>query len=210
MSSDILHMREKTIKKNIENIEMQLNKGEICDIHGLKDIIDYANNKITESEKELKLINIEITTNNIKNHFFNPSECSSKLKELKKRLRKLEKKYYNSNDNIKDNIDQDDETAKSIPYKSFKKLQLATRSTIEMESMTGNILGNLNNQSNQMKGVTNKLGLMNTDIDSSSGILTKMIGRGNRDKKIIILVGLILSVSIIALIIYKLINKFSN
>ncbi len=209
MSSDILHMREKTIKKNIENIEMQLNKGEICDIHGLKDIIDYANNKITESEKELKLINIEMTTNNIKNNFFNPSECSSKLKELKKRLRKLEKKYNNSNDTIKDNIDQDDETAKSIPYKSFKKLQLATRSTIEMESMTGNILGNLNNQSNQMKGVTNKLGLMNTDIDSSSGILTKMIGRGNRDKQIIILVGLILFVCIIALIIYKLVNKFN-
>ena len=200
-------MREKTIKKNIENIETQLNKGEICDIHALKDIIDFANNKITESEKELKLINIELTTNNIENNYFNPNECTQKLKELKKRLRKLEKKFNNSNDTTKDNIDQDDETAKSIPYKSFKKLQLATRSTIEMENMTGNILGNLNNQSNQMKGVTNKLGLMNSDIDSSSGILTKMIGRGNRDKKIIILVGLFLCVCIVALLLYKIINK---
>ena len=91
MSSEILRMREKTIKKNIENIDTHLNKGEICDINGLKDIIDFANNKITESEKELKLINIELTTNNIQNNFFNPSECSLKLKELKKRLRKLEK-----------------------------------------------------------------------------------------------------------------------
>ena len=208
MNSEILYMREKTIKKNIENIETQLNKGEICDIHAMKDIIDFANNKITESEKELKLINIELTTNNIENNYFNPNECTQKLKELKKRLRKLEKKFNNSNDTIKDNIDQDDETAKSIPYKSFKKLQLATRSTIEMENMTGNILGNLNNQSNQMKGVTNKLGLMNSDIDSSSGILTKMIGRGNRDKKIIILVGLFLCVCIVALLLYKIINKF--
>ena len=56
-------MREKTIKNNIENIETQLNKGEICDIHAMKDIIDFANNKITESEKELKLINIELTRN---------------------------------------------------------------------------------------------------------------------------------------------------
>ena len=95
--------------------------------------------------------------------------------KFKSKREKLEKKYHNSNDSAKDNIDQDDETAKSIPYKSFKKLQLATRSTIEMESMTGNILGNLNNQTSQMKGVTNKLGLMNNDIDSSSGILTKMI-----------------------------------
>ena len=208
MNSEILHMREKTIKKNIENIETQLNKGEICDIHAMKDIIDFANNKITESEKELKLINIELTTNNIENNYFNSNECTQKLKELKKRLRKLEKKFNNSNDTIKDNIDQDDETAKSIPYKSFKKLQLATRSTIEMENMTGNILGNLNNQSNQMKGVTNKLGLMNSDIDSSSGILTKMIGRGNRDKKIIILVGLFLCVCIVTLLLYKIINKF--
>ena len=208
MNSEILHMREKTIKKNIENIETQLNKGEICDIHAMKDIIDFANNKITESEKELKLINIELTTNNIENNYFNPNECTQKLKELKKRLRKLEKKFNNSNDTTKDNIDQDDETAKSIPYKSFKKLQLATRSTIEMENMTGNILGNLNNQSNQMKRVTNKLGLMNSDIDSSSGILTKMIGRGNRDKKIIILVGLFLCVCIVALLLYKIINKF--
>ena len=203
-------MREKTIKKNIENIETQLNKGEIGDINSLKDIIDYASHKISESEKELKLINIEITTNNIKNNNFNVSECSQKLKELKKRLRKIEKKFNNNIDNIKDNIDQDDETAKSIQYKSFKKLQIATRSTIEMEDMTGNILGNLNNQSNQMKGVTSKLGLMNSDIDSSSGILTKMIGRGNRDKKIIILFGLFLCICILALLIYKLINKFSG
>ena len=203
-------MREITIKKNIENIETQLNKGEIGDINSLKDIIDYASHKISESEKELKLINIEITTNNIKNNNFNVSECSQKLKELKKRLRKIEKKFNNNIDNIKDNIDQDDETAKSIQYKSFKKLQIATRSTIEMEDMTGNILGNLNNQSNQMKGVTSKLGLMNSDIDSSSGILTKMIGRGNRDKKIIILFGLFLCICILALLIYKLINKFSG
>ena len=192
MTSEILIMREKTIKKNIENIETQLNKGEICEINSLKDIIDYANHKITESEKELKLINIELTTNNVKNNHFNSNECSQKLKELKKRLRKLEKKFNNNIDNFKDNIEQDDETAKSIPYKSFKKLQLATRSTIEMENMTGNILGNLNNQTNQMKGVTSKLGFMNDDIDTSSGILTKMIGRENRDKRIIILFGLFL------------------
>ena len=210
MSSEILIMREKTIKKNIENIETQLNKGEICEINSLKDIIDYANHKITESEKELKLINIELTTNNVKNNHFNPNECSQQLKELKKRLRKLEKKFNNNIDNIKDNIEQDDETARSIPYKSFKKLQLATRSTIEMENMTGNILGNLNNQTNQMKGVTSKLGYMNNDIDTSSGILTKMIGRENRDKKIIILFGLFLSLCIAGLLIYKLIDKFSS
>ena len=217
MSSEILLIREKTIKKNLENIETLLNKGEICEIQDLKEIIDLANNKITESEKELKLINIELTTNNflififqLKNDFFDPNECSHKLKDLKKRLRKLEKKFNSNHETLKDNIDQDDETAKSIPFKSFKKLQLATRTSIEMENMTGNILGNLNNQTNQMKNVKNKLGLMNSDIDSSSGILTRMIGRENTDKRIIILVGLFLCICILALLIYKIINKFKD
>ena len=146
----------------------------------------------------------------IKNNFFNPNECSLKLKELKKRLRKLEKKFNSNHDKMRDNIDQDDETARSIPYKSFKKLQLATRTSIEMENMTGNILGNLNNQTNQMKNVKNKIGLMNSDIDSSSGILTKMIGRENTDKKIIILFGLFLCLCILGLLIYKIINKFKD
>ena len=81
---------------------------EICDINALKDIIDFVEHKISESEKELKLINIELTTNNIKNNFFNINECSQKIKDLKKRLKKIEKKFNNNTDSIKDNLDQDD------------------------------------------------------------------------------------------------------
>ena len=201
-------MREKTVKKNLDIIETQLNKGEIGDYSRLKNIIESVNHKITETEKEIKLINIEITMNVIKDNSFNLKEITQKLEKLKKQYRKLEKKLNNNTDNRKDNIDQDDETAKSIPYNSFKKLQLATRSTIEMESMTGNILGNLNDQSNQMKGVTSKIGLMNNEIDTSTGIVMKMIGRTNRDKKIIIIFGLLLCMIILGVLIYKLVNKF--
>ena len=208
MSLDILKMREKTIKKNLEIIETQLNKGEIGDYNKLKEVIDIVNHKITETEKEIKSINIELTTNNIKNNNLSTKESSQKIEKLKKQFRKLEKKLNNNSDNNKDYIDQDDETVKSIPYNSFKKLQLATRSTIEMENLTGNILGNLNNQTTQMKGVTSKIGMMNNDIDSSTGIIMKMIGRGNRDKKIIILFGLLLFVIIVGVLIYKLVNKF--
>jgi len=210
MSSDILKMREKTIKKNLDNIENQLNIGEISDYNKLKEIIQLVNHKITETEKEIKSYNIEVTTNSVKNNSFNIKDSSLKLEKLRKQFKKLEKKLNKNSDNNKDTMDQDDETAKSIPYNSFKKLHLATRTTIEMESMTGNILGDLNNQSNQMKGVTSKIGMMNEDLDSSTGVLMKMIGRGNRDKKIIILFGLLLSVIIIGLLIYKLVNKFTS
>ena len=211
MSAEILKMREKTIKKNLDLIETQLNKGEISDYNKLKEVIDLVNHKILETEKELKLINIELTTNNIKNNILSTKESSQKLEKLKKQLRKLEKKLNNNSDiNNKDYIDQDDERAKSIPYNSFKKLQLARRSTIEMENMSGNILGNLDDQTTQMKGVTSKIGMMNNDIDSSTGVLMKMIGRGNRDKKIIILFGLLLFIIILGVLIYKLVSKFSS
>ena len=207
MSSEILKMREKTIKKNLDIIENQLNKGEIGDYNVLKNIVESVNHKIIETEKEIKLINIELTTNNYK---INTSENSQKLETLKKQYRRLEKKLSNEVENKKDTADQDDETAKSIPYNSFKKIQMARRSTIEMESMTGNILGDLNNQSSQMKGVTSKIGLMNNDLDSSSGVIIKMAGRRNRDKKIIILFGILLCLIVCGILIYKIIDKLAS
>ena len=78
MSSDILRMHERTIKKNLDIIENQLNKGEIGDYNRLKDVIDLVNHKIAETEKEIKLINIEITMNAIKNNSFNLKEISQK------------------------------------------------------------------------------------------------------------------------------------
>ena len=207
MSSEILKMREKTIKKNLDIIQNQLNKGEIGDYNVLKNVVESVNHKIIETEKEIKLINIELTTNNYK---INTSENSQKLETLKKQYRRLEKKLSNEVENKKDIADQDDETAKSIPYNSFKKIQMARRSTIEMESMTGNILGDLNNQSSQMKGVTSKIGLMNNDLDSSSGVIMKMAGRRNRDKKIIILFGILLCLIVCGILIYKIIDKLAS
>ena len=207
MSSEILKMRQKTIKKNLDIIQNQLNKGEIGDYNVLKNVVESVNHKIIETEKEIKLINIELTTNNYK---INTSENSQKLETLKKQYRRLEKKLSNEVENKKDIADQDDETAKSIPYNSFKKIQMARRSTIEMESMTGNILGDLNNQSSQMKGVTSKIGLMNNDLDSSSGVIMKMAGRRNRDKKIIILFGILLCLIVCGILIYKIIDKLAS
>ena len=207
MSVEVIKMREKTIKKNLDIIENQLNKGEIGDYNVLKNVVESVNHKIIETEKEIKLINIELTTNNYK---INTSENSQKLETLKKQYRRLEKKLSNEIENKKDIADQDDETAKSIPYNSFKKIQMARRSTIEMESMTGNILGDLNNQSSQMKGVTSKIGLMNNDLDSSSGVIMKMAGRRNRDKKIIILFGILLCLIVCGILIYKIIDKLAS
>ena len=100
------------------------------------------------------------------------------------------------------------ETSQSIRFNSFNKLQQATRSTIEMENMSGNILGDLNNQSSQMKNVSSKIGLINDDIDSSNTVLNKMFSRQSRDKKIIILFGLLLFLIFFGTLSYKVYRKF--
>ena len=105
---------------------------------------------------------------------------------------------------------EEEDTSQSIRFNSFNKLQLATRSTIEMENMSGNILGDLNNQSSQMKNVSSKIGLINEDIDTSNGILTKMFSRQNRDKKIIIIFGVILLLAFLGTLTYKIVNKFNK
>jgi len=209
MSDDSHRMRERIIMKNLDNIETELNKGKIGDYSCLEKIIKNIRIKIEETEKEIKAYNIEETTiDSIKNKNFNSKNCTKKLENYKKQFLELEAKLKKINEDDIEKIDQDDERAKSIHYNSFKKIQYATRATIEMENMSGNILNNLNNQSSQMKGVTNKINLTNNDLDTSSGIVTKMIGNVNRDKRIIIIFGLILSIIIIGLFIYKLINKF--
>ncbi len=77
-----------------------------------------------------------------------------------------------------------------------------------MENMSGNILGDLNNQSNQMKNVSSKIGFMNDDIDSSNNILNKMFSRQSRDKKMIIILGVILLFAFVGTFTYKVLNKF--
>ena len=79
-----------------------------------------------------------------------------------------------------------------------------------MENMSGNILGDLNNQSSQMKNVSSKIGLINDDIDSSNTVLNKMFSRQSRDKKIIIIFGLILMLIFLGTLTYKIVTKFTK
>ena len=77
-----------------------------------------------------------------------------------------------------------------------------------MESMAGDILGDLNNQSEKMRGVKSKLGVMDTDLNSSNSLLGNIIGKQNDDIKVIIIVGGVLSLIIICYLLYKIIRLF--
>ena len=202
---------EKEIKKNMNHIETLQSKAEISEDKELHTIVDQMGETISNTEKTLKDYNIYNVMNN--NDQTKANTIQRKLTDSKKRWKKLKEKLkqLKKNNGINSlNGAEEEDTSQSIRFNSFNKLQLATRSTIEMENMSGNILGDLNNQSSQMKNVSSKIGLINEDIDTSNGILSKMFSRQNRDKKIIIIFGIILLLAFLGTLTYKIVNKFNK
>ena len=202
---------ENEIRKKMNEIDTLNSKADISDDNELPIIVDQMGEAITKTEKTVKDYNIynvmhnndQSKTNTLQRKL---TDSKKRWKKLKEKLKTLKKNNYNNQNMIND--DEDEDTTQSIRFNSFNKLQQATRSTIEMENMSGNILGDLNNQSGQMKNVSSKIGLINEDLDTSNNIVSKMFSRQNRDKKIIIVFGLFLFLIFLGTFTYKIINKF--
>ena len=204
---------ENEIRKDFDKLDSLNSQADISPEGDLNSIVEKMGEAISKAEKTVKDYNIY---NNLNNNVSQnkTKDIQKKLSENKKRWKKLKeklkllKKNNNKNDDNTLNDEGDDDTTNSIKYNTFNKLQLATRSTIEMENMSGNILGDLSNQSNQMKGVSSKIGLINDDIDVSNSVLGKMFSRQGRDKKIIIIFAIFLVLVFLGTLAYKIVNKF--
>ena len=201
---------EKEIRKNMDHFETLSSKANISEDKELPIIVDQMGDAITNTEKAVKDLSIYNVMNNKDQTKTNTLQ--RQLTDNKKRWKKLKEKIKllkrNNSDNPNSINVETEDTSQAIRINSFNKLQQATRSTIEMENMSGNILGDLNNQTSQMKGVSSKIGLINNDIDSSNNILSKMFSRQSRDKKIIILFGLLLFLIFFGTLTYKVYRKF--
>ena len=201
---------ENEIRKKMNEIETLNSKADISDDKDLSIIVDQMGEAISNTEKTVKDYSIYNVMNN--NDQTKTNTLQRKLTDSKKRWKKLREKIKllkKNNHNNQNNInDEYEDTTQATRFNSFNKLQQATRSTIEMENMSGNILGDLNNQSSQMKNVSSKIGLINEDIDSSNNILNKMFSRQNRDKRIIIIFGLLLFFIFIGTLTFKIVKKF--
>ena len=203
---------ENEIREDFDKLDSLNSQADISPEGDLNSIVEKMGEAISKAEKTVKDYNIYNNLNN--NSTQNKTkEIQKKLTDNKKRWKKLKEKLKllkknNKNDDNTLNDEGDDDTTNSIKYNTFNKLQLATRSTIEMENMSGNILGDLSNQSNQMKGVSSKIGLINDDIDVSNSVLGKMFSRQGRDKKIIIIFAIFLILVFLGTLAYKIVNKF--
>ena len=199
---DLSRIHENGIRKNLDKLDSLMSTIKISEESQIKNILSQIEKLITDTETKIR--NYQISTE---------YSDSSKIKEFQKKIQSYKNKFKTlSKKNFSNNEDYNyyhrDDSTQSLTSNSFNKIQLATRNTIEMESMTGNILGDLNNQTEKMRGVKTKLGVMDTDLNSSNTLLGRIIGRQNDDMKIIIIVGGILSLIVILFLLYKIIKMF--
>ena len=200
-NNDLSSMHESDIRKNFINLDTLISNIKFSE-ESIK------NNLILQAEKLLKDTEMKIKNYQISTEYSD----SSKIKDFQKKLLSYKKKINSvskentNNKSLNNNYYNRDDDTQNLTSNSFNKIQLATRNTIEMESMTGDILGDLNNQSEKMKGVKSKLGVMDTDLNSSNSLLGNIIGKQSDDMKVIIIVGCILSLITFCFLMYKIIR----
>ena len=202
-NNDLSSMHESDIRKNFSNLDTLISNIKFSE-ESIK------NNLILQAEKLLKDTEMKIKNYQISTEYSD----SSKIKDFQKKLLSYKKKINSvskentNNKSLNNNYYNRDDDTQNLTSNSFNKIQLATRNTIEMESMTGDILGDLNNQSEKMKGVKSKLGVMDTDLNSSNSLLGNIIGKQSDDMKVIIIVGCFLSFITFCFLMYKIIRLF--
>ena len=201
--SNLERIRENEIRKNFDKLDSLISSIKISEESHKKNIITQMEKMLTDTEAKIKNYQISMEYSD-----------SPKIKEFQQNFQSYKNKYRSlskNNYDIKEepNYYNRDDPTQNLTSNSFNKIQLATRNTIEMESMTGNILGDLNSQTEKMRGVKTKLGVMDNDLNSSSSLLGSIIGKQNDDMKIIIIVGCFLSFIVICFLIYKIIKHFA-
>ena len=201
--SNIERIRENEIRKNFDKLDSLISSMKISEESHKKNIISQMEKLITDTETKIKNYHISMEYSD-----------SPKIKEFQQKFQSYKNKYRllsKNNYDIKEdsNYYNRDDPTQNLTSNSFNKIQLATRNTIEMESMTGNILGDLNNQTEKMRGVKTKLGVMDNDLNNSNSLLGSIIGKQNDDMKIIIIVGCFLTFIVICFLIYKIIKHFA-
>ena len=218
MNSDILQIYELNLQKNYDILDSQIAKSQIYEEEYLEQIFDSMDNLLSQISKATKDYIIGLTLNDKKTK--NSQNFSSKIKKAETNLKDYQKKIKNIKSKYKKNKEEinkeiipkysKDDMIQRIEYDSFNKMNHAIRVSSQIENISGNILVNLNEQSNVMKNGVKKVGELNNEIDVSKSFLSQMINKQNSDKKIIIFFGSFLFMIILFVLIYRIYQKFNS
>ncbi len=206
---NILKIKENFLK--VENINNSQNKTSD------NSLITETYNLINEGEKIIKQMQIETSSLNDTNVY---NEYSKKIKEYQNKLYEYKKIIRKEEENIKDKINNSlFENSKNMNLKnglienevlahsSKQKIEEVQRELYNIEDGGKQALNSLEKQTNSMKAVNVKIAGMNDDLENSNNLLNKMKIRYQRNKRQILIFGIILILIIALIIVWKILFK---
>ena len=218
--SELFPVYKNNFEKNLTKIKDSMAKVEEAnnsqDKTSDNSLISETYNLISEGEKIIKQMQIEINSLNGSNKY---DEYSDQIKEfqftiyqLKKNLKKLEDNFrdkitsalFDSNNN---NLNNGLIANEVLAYQGRQKIDEAKRTLYNIEDNGKQALNSLEKQTNSMKAVNVKISGMNDDLENSNNLLNKMKLRYQRNKKHIFIFGIILILIIALIIVWKIIFK---
>ena len=165
---------------------------------------------INDGEKIIKQMELEISSiydlETYKTNTMKLKEYQNIIHNEKKQLRKIEENLKDKeniilfeNNNSNNNIIQN----AMYSHLGNQKLQDIKRNLYGIEENGKQSLSSLEEQTNSMKGINVKIQGMNDELESSNNLLNQMKDRIQRNKKQIIIFGIILLFIIFAIIVPK-------
>lgn len=187
--SALIEIYQDSINKNFSSLHHKYYQCEITSSVQRMNIIIEIENLMKETESVIKNFTIESTMQNDKSLAIKGKDYKETLNKFKQKIKKMQEielQPCDSNNHIDNSSNEKLLTGSdALAYNSFEKLQKATRAALEIESASGNVMFDLNNQTDQMKNAKLKIGNMNDQLSSSSSLLGNMITYQNRNKVVI-------------------------
>ena len=204
MNLDMSQYYEKNLSKYFSQLDTQFSKIFIYKKSQINDIIESLEEIFSLARKAAKDYIIFLSLNASKQY------SQIKIKSIEASLKIYENKIkeIKNKNKEKEIIPNYKETISDIKiYDSFDKMNSAIRMTVDIDNMSKNILTNLEEQTTGMKNTSNKILVMNENLDESKNNLNEMLLKKSNDKKVIMLVGSVLSFILTLVFLFKLYRK---
>jgi len=135
---------------------------------------------------------------------------------MKKRFYKIQENYINKKsqeafmiDEIADGYNRKNQKQRLVDneekaWEQYDSLERIKRTTIQTEKMSFDIMLNLDQQGNQLRGIRENVLSMNNTVDHSNSLLNQMLKRQHRNKIMVYALCAFLVILFIFIIYYKL------
>ena len=210
MNLDMSQYYEKNLNKYFYQLDTQFSKIVIYKRSQINDLIESLEEIFSLARKAAKDYIIFLSLNAPKQYSqIKIKSIESSLKIYENKIKEIKNK--NKEKEVKEIIPNYKETISNVKiYDSFDKMNSAIRMTADIDNMSKNILTNLEEQTTGMKNISNKILVMNENLDESKNNLNEMLVKKSKDKKVIMLVGSVLSFILTLVFLFKLYRKFTK